>query len=308
VTPAPPHPALFPAVVVGGGAFIAAYAAYLKSRRRPVVFRPSRLREKYEADTEILINWASKRGANVDHLIVGKSEEGHRGLFVKRRIPKDNVVLFLPNNCKLDAQHIFDSPSVIAAFQRNGGYGDASRLFLKERLHLQNTALALCLLDEEKKGSSSAFQAYIQTLPQDILPVLKGENRADLPKPVQDEVHELRHHAESAFSHIASSIPFSKDQFMWAYSMVTSRCFNDASLVTLLANVRNVDTGNPFMSSFLPLIDMANHADDPNVKFERSDRYVRFVALRDLQKFDEICFDYHPSFLHTESFWVHYGF
>jgi len=304
----PPHPAIFPAFVVGGGAFIAAYYQYLKSQRRPIVYRPSTLREKYEADTEVLINWASERGANVDHLIVGKSQEGHRGLFVKRRIRKDNVVLFLPNNCKLDAECIYDSPSVVSAFNRNGSYGDAARHFLNERLHLQNTALALCLLDEERKGTSSAFEAYVQTLPRDILPVLNGDRRTDLPPPVQSEVQELLHHAETAFDHISSSIPFSKEQFLWAYSMVTSRCFNDASIMTLLANTRNVDTGNPFMSSFLPLIDMANHADEPNVKFERSDRYVRFVALEDLEAHDEICFDYHPSFRHTESFWVYYGF
>ena len=70
---------------------------------------------------------------------------------------------------------------------------------------------------------------------------------------------------------------------------------------------KNNDSGNPFGTSMFPLIDMANHSDAPTCKFEYNDKCIRFTALKDLKKGDEVCFDYHPSFKHKESFWVFYG-
>lgn len=67
--------------------------------------------------------------------------------------------------------------------------------------------------------------------------------------------------------------------------------------------------GKGQMARYLvPLLDLANHSDEPNANLARDSKAVHLRAIRDIKKGEEVTWQYDATLVRSDRAAIHYGF
>jgi hypothetical protein len=195
-----------------------------------------------------LLAWVGSDGFE-SPVTIGETEFG-RGLVLTRDVPKDSMLLFVPQDKALSLESCTMAPA----------YKQALRLAAEQQNKLaavRNYVLvALALLYERSLGAASRFAPYVNTLPQepprnlfswssdqiDLAIGLLGADKvpktaARCPDDVRQALADLAAKESGWFDKLTWATDVSDDLAAWACSMAFSRNFN-GELMPLVRTLR----------------------------------------------------------------------
>ncbi|CAF0791270.1 unnamed protein product [Adineta ricciae] len=166
----------------------------------------------------------------------------------------------------------------------------------EEHIDQETLILSLFLLHERSKGIQSHWYPYIQLLPQTFsTPLFHKENYLES-TPVF-YLSQTMYHSMSEVCNLIHSHTFTLEEFLWAYTVISSRAFKIAEIGTTL----------------IPVVDLANHvslAREANLATKgidkQTDRFVLTTTEKKIVQGEELCIRYNE--LANWQLLLYYGF
>ncbi|EKX31766.1 hypothetical protein GUITHDRAFT_149078 [Guillardia theta CCMP2712] len=223
--------------------------------------------------------WVRERGGEVGPIVLREGEGGDCGVFTSSaKINKGHELVKVPTCCLLlGRQEDIEGMKL----KLNRGERDCER----------DVALALALLHHRNLKESSAFHAYISTLPpQDLFTSLPAwwsrEEREELlgSSELADAATTMASNADQDYEELkaAGRMSSSKGEFLWALACVSSRSFDADELGEVM----------------VPILDCFNHKRprDTAYSYRREEAPARagfvLTSLRDLGEEEEVYIAY----------------
>jgi len=220
-------------------------------------------------------------------VLVGVRPDGERGLFASRDFKRGDVVVSIDEKFIIGESYLRDHPWVKECV----GTIELNEWFSEELWDPSEAALALALVYEKRQANNSKWETYFSTLP------LHDHRVEALPK-----YHKM-------LRRFWFHIPDLQWQEFWPIMFYTQYHKTPAFSYTrqIWENVKQcfplpIQSAIPvfqfsrFSEAIVPILDMANHSDQPSCSYEP----FRFVALRDIMEGDEITWNYDPD-LHPDA-------
>lgn len=229
-----------------------------------------------QSELSQLLNWCTENGV-ILHSVQVLSRDGQRGLYATEDIKSGDPIVSIPRKAAIIADLAADEPPEFHALT------GLSQAFWKTAAW--EVRLAVVLLDECARGSSSPFLTYLNALPKDpwcALWAYETMGRASVSKQLQpyhlhNVAHEYRDHVKHTFVSFRKALPHDKHSlvtlksFSWAIAICQGRGFgiplvgtigNQSSLdeVSVSAPKRKLDENVPVQYALFPGLDMANHS------------------------------------------------
>ena len=166
-----------------------------------------------------------------------------------------------------------------------------------DHIDRETLILTLFLLHERSKGSQSHWYPYIQLLPQTYTtPLFHPDNYVENTSVFY--LTQTMHHSMSEVCDLVSLKTSTLEDFLWAYTTISSRAFKIPELGTTL----------------IPLADLANHvsfAQEANVYTvgvdKETDRFILKTTDKKISKGDELCLKYNSDLANWQLL-LYYGF
>ena len=166
-----------------------------------------------------------------------------------------------------------------------------------DHIDRETLILALFLLHERSKGVESFWYPYIQLLPPTYTtPLFHSENYVETTSVYY--LSETMRHSMSEVWNLVSVKDLTLEDFLWAYTVISSRAFKIAECGTTL----------------IPLVDLANHvsfAQEANLRTvginKETNRFVLKVTEKEIVDGEELCVKYNSE-LSNWQLLLYYGF
>jgi len=251
-----------------------------------------------------LFEWAKQQGAKIaDSIEVKSTAYGGRGLYAKRHIPANTELIQIPYHLQLGARQLAEgSDEEMQTLARNLPW----RYIMENELFF--IPLGIALLAEKRKGATSTFWPFLQSLP--VCSNALGEgSHGDLSSlriwapDIASKILQRRRGLQEIHNTVAPS-SLSIEEFRWAAANVCSRSLIRKRIKELSS--KDVDKIGAFCASdhsrILPIIDLVNHGSlsDANVwvghlsrgETDTNDFSTSLKSTCDIAPGEELLFDY----------------
>ena len=257
-------------------------------------------------DAHLLFSWARQHGAKISESIeIKETAYGGRGMFAKRDIPEHTELITIPYHLQLGVRQLAEGTD--EEMQKMAKSLDPWQI---KRNEVFFTPLSIALVAEKRKGPTSIFAPWLQTLPKSCPNAIgAGDDDNDLSDllhwapNVADMVRRRRLGLNSVHEGIAPP-SLSIEELRWAATNVCSRSLLRKRIKELTSE--EVERIGEFSASdhsrMLPVIDLVNHGSlesanvwvghlsqgDTNV----NDFSTSLKSTRDIKEGEELLFDY----------------
>jgi len=229
-------------------------------------------------DLFAMSKWAEQQGIVMHESLEWKrynddplDEDSNWGLELKEPVPPGTTLLQVPRNLVLDADSIGEEFQVrdgqeklSLALEQLGDFG----------IHKEGFFIFLKLLRCSKESEDSQWAPWIQALPKKFPDFTTAEKEclpfyAKYAADYQDNKFQAFCHAAAALGELKESDPLDMETAKWAFHAVGSRCWKTAPI--------NKDDGEAPNTELVPVGDMFNHREPPNVAITHDGGSVNFV-------------------------------
>jgi len=241
-----------------------------------------------------LLQWLGEQGARFDDIRFVLGEGGHERAIEARHDIRDGThILRIPRNCLITTRDVKRS--------QIGKSINKSRCLVRS----QHTWFAAFLLQERSLGDKSRWKCYINSLPKQfptiplnfksdsgLLRLLRGSSSLDK---IQAMRKELQREFKELCKHVKEMFEFELHEFIWARTCVLTRIFS-------------IEIKKKEVDALVPLADMLNHCNRPQVSWYFEDETDSFVVTAETQiSGNAQIFDSYGKKSQTR-FFVNYGF
>ena len=217
---------------------------------------------------ERFLNWAKENGATLSDLSLHQYDNNERGVHTKGGIRKGKTIVGIPLKLIIH-DGICEKTEYGKIIKKN------SRLFK----NLQILLVMVYILETNKKDNF--YKPYYDILPRNVenFPIFWSKNDILMlgGSNLINEIITRQNHIMNDYNNMCKIIPVFKEKysprdFIWARTIVGSRNFG-------------IDIDNVHRVAMVPISDMLNHDNDPDVKwfFDNKLRQFRMVSNRYLK-------------------------
>lgn len=236
-------------------------------------------------DVNSMSGWAQRQGVKMHENLQWKQydpeDDSNWGLELKEPVPPGTTLLQVPCDLVLDSNAIYEE------FKTTHGekLTRALELLGDFAIHKEIFFIILKLLQCSQEGEDSRWAPWIEGMPKTFPEYTKAE-KACLPYYAkfavvyqQQKFKAFCQAAEELLDDWKQDDPHDIARLLWAFNAVSSRCWTTAP-----QKPEDADKAN---TELVPIGDMFNHREPPNVALTHEDGSVNFVYRGDTTGYDE---------------------
>ncbi|KAL9644914.1 hypothetical protein ABK040_005394 [Willaertia magna] len=235
--------------------------------------------------TEFL-EWLKEDGAIINEKLITivESEESGRGLIASDIIEPNTTILSIPFTLFINIKTILFGNK----FDKFKKKFIENNSVLQQYLQSNATQAIILTILFEKLINKGYWDVYIKYLPNIFTtPFYFKQHEIDLMSPIAKKLFlEKKENCLKEYQELCSilknNIFFTKEDFIWAYHIVNTRCL----YLDLNQNKKENNI------TLVPFLDLLNHSFEPNCKVEFKRNQYEVISIKTIQKGEEFLFTY----------------